>query len=85
MRVQSGVPETFPVPKRRAHADATGAARHAVGTSSGLHPEDRPYLTDERPTLCRTDNTITTYRDARYQTSGTAADATRLTRSIPCL
>jgi hypothetical protein len=48
MREQSGVPETFPVPTRRAHADATGAARHTVGTSSGLHPEDRPYLTDER-------------------------------------
>jgi hypothetical protein len=48
MRVQRGVPVTFPVPTRRAHADSTDAARHSVGTSSGLHPEDRPYLTDER-------------------------------------
>ena len=53
MRVQSGVPATFPVPKRRAHADTTGAARHAVGTSSGLRDEDRPYLTDERRPINR--------------------------------
>jgi hypothetical protein len=48
MRQQKGVPAIFPVPIRRAHADTTGTARHSVGTSSGLHPEDHPYLTDER-------------------------------------
>jgi hypothetical protein len=53
MKMQRGVPETFPVPTQRAHADATGAVRHAVGTSSGLHPEDRPYLTDERHPINR--------------------------------
>jgi len=53
MREQKGVPATFSVPTRRAHADTTGAARHSVGTSSGLHPEDRPYLTDERRPINR--------------------------------
>ncbi len=53
MRVQRGVPATFPVPTRRAHADTTGAARHSIGTSSGLHPEDRPYQTDQRQPINR--------------------------------
>ncbi len=53
MREQKGVPATFAVPQRRAHADTTGAARHSVGTSSGLHPEDRPSLTDERRPINR--------------------------------
>jgi hypothetical protein len=49
MKEQRGVPTTFSVPTRRAHADDKGAARHSVGTTSGIHPEDRPSLTDERP------------------------------------
>ena len=53
MKTQKGVPETFPVPTPRAHANTTGAARHSVGTSSGLHPEDRPYQTDERQPINR--------------------------------
>ncbi len=35
----------------RAHRPETqtqGASRHHVGTSSGIHPEDRPFLTNER-------------------------------------
>jgi hypothetical protein len=53
MRVQRGVPATFPVPTQRAHANTTGAARHSIGTSSGLHPEDHPYQTDERRPINR--------------------------------
>jgi hypothetical protein len=53
MRVQSGVPETFPVQTRRAHADENSAARHGVGTTNGIHPEDRPYQTDERRPINR--------------------------------
>jgi hypothetical protein len=53
MREQRGVPANFAVPQRRAHAETTGAARHSVGTSSGLHPEDRPSLTDERRPMNR--------------------------------
>ncbi len=53
MKTQRGVPATFPVPTPRAHANTTGAARHSIGTSSGLHPEDRPYQTDERQPVNR--------------------------------
>lgn len=48
MREQSGVPTTF----RRTHnpdVSTEVASRHGVGTSSGLHPEDRPYLTNRHP------------------------------------
>jgi hypothetical protein len=46
MREQSGAPT---IVKRRRNPDASLeiASRHSVGTSSGLHPEDRPYQTNE--------------------------------------
>lgn len=32
----------------RADVQTQGASRHHMGTSSGMHPEDRPFLTNER-------------------------------------
>jgi hypothetical protein len=47
MREQSGASTPF---KRACNPDASSeiASRHSVRTSSGLHPEDRPYQTNER-------------------------------------
>src|SRR6266516_388631 len=49
LREQPGVPTTFPTRRVRNPDAYTGdASRYHVGTSNGLHPEDRPYQTDER-------------------------------------
>src|SRR5450759_2750575 len=48
---QPGVPTTFPTRRVRNPDAYTGdASRHHVGTQIGLHPEDRPYQTqDDQP------------------------------------
>jgi hypothetical protein len=54
LREQPGVPARFaPLRAHRPDAQTQEASRHAVGTSSGLHPEDRPYLTDEHQPINR--------------------------------
>jgi hypothetical protein len=48
MREQQGVPVPVPLRAHRPDVQTQGTSRHRVGTSSGIHPEDRPHLTDER-------------------------------------
>ncbi len=48
MKVQPGVPTTFPVMTKRSGVRQEGASHHGVGTNSGIHPEDRPHTTNER-------------------------------------
>ncbi len=48
MREQQAVHTNIPRRTHRPDVQTQGASRHHVGTSSGIHPEDRPFLTNER-------------------------------------
>ncbi|MBA2395774.1 MAG: hypothetical protein H0V70_23860 [Ktedonobacteraceae bacterium] len=48
MREQQAVHTNIPRRTHRPDVQIQGASRHHVGTSSGIHPEDRPFLTNER-------------------------------------
>ena len=48
MREQQAVHTNIPRRTHRPDGQTQGASRHRVGTSSSIHPEDRPFLTNER-------------------------------------